>query len=147
MLDEQRVLADVKASKMPPSWQVLRGRRWRALRFSVFAAFVLIYAVFNIFSFFEPLPFFTSWPCVSAMLLVLGLVGFFTLVTPLVESRTHVVVLLPEGAVHGNLKSGQVYQAITYASISGLKLEGDDVGAVGMLIRPVLSPTGCATSY
>ncbi|HEY7125346.1 MAG TPA: hypothetical protein VH540_15435 [Ktedonobacterales bacterium] len=37
MLDEQRILADVKAKTMPSSWLVLRGKRWCALRYSAFA--------------------------------------------------------------------------------------------------------------
>jgi hypothetical protein len=143
MMDGTHILADVAARKIQPSWRVVRGRRWRALRYSLFVAAILVLTVFgyaeSVGSFHLPAPWgnlVSSGPVLAALAVVI--VGA-AVIKPFLDSRTHVVVLLPEGFVYGNTRSGRVYRAVTYASISGLRLGTIDVTTTGIVMKPYLT--------
>jgi hypothetical protein len=150
MVDGIRVLADVQAKKIQASWRVLRRRRWRALNSGIAAALVVMFAILNFVSNFDMFPFFASALFHWLLVLGIGSVGVVMLVIPIVQSGRHAVVLLPDGFVDGNPKSGTVYRSVTYSALSHMSLGWADLGAMGLLMRPVLSwedTQGHATSW
>jgi hypothetical protein len=139
MVDGNRVLADVQAKKIQASWRILRGRRWRALSSAIAAALVVMYAIANFVSNFDLLPLFASTLFRWLMALGIGGAGVVMLVIPIVQSGRHAVVLLPDGFVDGNPRSGTVYRSVTYTALSRMRLDWADLGGAGVLMRPHLS--------
>lgn len=131
MVDGQQVLARVRAKNVPDGWRVVRARAWR---FVVSGAVLLLGYITlindladkaSIASLILPIPSLTwNVPTGSGFLLtftVLTLVAIF-LIWQYTRQRGRVLVLLPDGFVHGDLRTGQVLDHMAYAEMDTLAL-------------------------
>jgi hypothetical protein len=120
MVPGQQVLELARRGKLPPNARVYRARKRQFLLYSIFVL-LTYYGYTAIRGIFDPIPMFT-WDAPTSSSVVLAVIVLEIIIWQYIRSRARVLIMLSDGFVIGNMRSGHVRLSVSYQNIASVSM-------------------------